>query len=187
MGRSRVADVPDGEPPTDAEPESEPGPESERDPLALARQIADSYRGGGNLLGPRRGPVGPRKVSPRRLSREDPTTLGNVLGDMVRDRGWDERLAAQRVFTDWGQLVGTEVAQHSTVEGYEDGIVRVRTSSTAWAKQLQMLAPTLVAKLNEQLGHGAVIRVEIRGPQAPSWSHGRRSVRGGRGPRDTYG
>ena len=30
-------------------------------------------------------------------------------------------------------------------------------------------------------------RVEIKGPAAPSWKHGRRSVRDGRGPRDTYG
>jgi predicted nucleic acid-binding Zn ribbon protein len=50
-----------------------------------------------------------------------------------------------------------------------------------------MLAPRIVAKLNEALGDGTVTRIEVRGPQAPSWKNGPRSIRGARGPRDTYG
>jgi predicted nucleic acid-binding Zn ribbon protein len=48
------------------------------------------------------------------------------------------------------------------------------------------MAPQLVAVLNEALGQGSVTRVQVIGPQAPSWKKGRRSVPG-RGPRDTYG
>jgi predicted nucleic acid-binding Zn ribbon protein len=29
--------------------------------------------------------------------------------------------------------------------------------------------------------------LDVLGPHAPSWRHGTRSVRDGRGPRDTYG
>ncbi|EBV8528738.1 DUF721 domain-containing protein, partial [Streptococcus agalactiae] len=39
----------------------------------------------------------------------------------------------------------------------------------------------------EALGPGVVTRIEVAGPQAPSWRKGPRTVRGGRGPRDTYG
>jgi predicted nucleic acid-binding Zn ribbon protein len=49
------------------------------------------------------------------------------------------------------------------------------------------MAPQLVAMLNEQLGDGTVTRIAVLGPDAPSWKKGRRSVRDGRGPRDTYG
>ena len=43
-----------------------------------------------------------------------------------------------------------------------------------------------VAKvLAEKAGEEA--RITILGPAAPSWKHGPRSVRDGRGPRDTYG
>ena len=105
----------------------------------------------------------------------------------MRQQGWDSRLSMQRVFTDWASIVGPEVASHSQVTGYADGIVHVQTDSTAWATQLRLLAPQLVAKLNEQLGDGAVLRIEVRGPAAPSWKRGPRSIRGARGPRDTYG
>jgi predicted nucleic acid-binding Zn ribbon protein len=66
-------------------------------------------------------------------------------------------------------------------------VLTVRTDSTAWASQVRLLAPNLVAKLNEQLGDGTVARVKVLGPDAPTWKKGRLSVRDGRGPRDTYG
>ena len=63
----------------------------------------------------------------------------------------------------------------------------VRTDSTAWATQLRLLAPTVVRRLNEELGAGTVTALDVQGPLGPSWKKGRRSTRDGRGPRDTYG
>jgi predicted nucleic acid-binding Zn ribbon protein len=106
---------------------------------------------------------------------------------MTRERGWDERIQAQRVFTDWAGIVGPEIADHSQVEAFEDGIVSIRADSTAWAKELKLLAARVVHRLNDELGHGTVLRIEVRGPQAPSWKKGLRTIRNARGPRDTYG
>ena len=106
---------------------------------------------------------------------------------MIRERGWDDRIQAQRVFTDWAAIVGPEIAAHSQVEGFADGIVSIRTDSTAWAKELKLLAARVVHRLNEELGHGSVLRIDVRGPQAPSWKKGPRTLRDARGPRDTYG
>ena len=72
-------------------------------------------------------------------------------------------------------------------ERYADGELTVRTDSTAWATQLRHMAPQLLALLNDQLGADTVSFVRVLGPDAPSWKHGGRSVRDGRGPRDTYG
>ncbi|WP_162891369.1 DUF721 domain-containing protein [Aeromicrobium sp. A1-2] len=161
-------------------------PTPREDGLGLARDIANSYRGKATPVPP----SGKRRVRPAKPSRDkrdEPSPLADLLGQVVNDQGWDERLAAQRVFTDWAGIVGPEVAQHSEVIAFDDGEVEVRTDSTAWATQLRMLAPRVVAKLNEQLGDGSVLRIIVRGPQAPSWKKGPRSIRGARGPRDTYG
>lgn len=159
---------------------------SDEDPLDLARKIASSYRGTGAPSGqtPRRKG---RPVKPARPQKEDPSTISDLLGEVVRNQGWAEKLDDQRIFTDWARIVGPEVAQHAQIEGFEDSIVHVRASSTAWSTQLKLLAPRIVAKLNEALGDGTVTRIEVRGPQAPSWKSGPRSIRGARGPRDTYG
>ena len=59
--------------------------------------------------------------------------------------------------------------------------------STAWATQLRLLAGQLVHRLNVELGDGAVRRVKVRGPASAQRRPGEWRVRGGRGPRDTYG
>ena len=59
--------------------------------------------------------------------------------------------------------------------------------SSAWATQIRLLAPKVLARLADQLGAGVVTRLTVAGPSGPSWKHGLRSVPGARGPRDTYG
>jgi predicted nucleic acid-binding Zn ribbon protein len=117
----------------------------------------------------------------------DPALLGDAVDRFVVENGWSTDLAVHGVFGRWESIVGREVAAHCTPETFADGLVTVRTDSTAWATQLRLLASTIVRRLNEELGQGTVLRIDVQGPAAPSWRRGRRSVRGGRGPRDTYG
>jgi predicted nucleic acid-binding Zn ribbon protein len=117
----------------------------------------------------------------------DPQTLDVALTRVVDDHGWQVDLKVASMFARWGELVGPEVGAHSGPESFADGKLVVRTDSTAWATQLKLLAPAIVRRLNEDLGHGTVLVIDILGPHAPSWKRGQRSVRDGRGPRDTYG
>jgi predicted nucleic acid-binding Zn ribbon protein len=117
----------------------------------------------------------------------DPQLLGDSLDRLVAAAGWGLDLRVQGVFGRWAELVGQEVAEHCTPESLNDGRLQVRTSSTAWATQLRLLAPTIVRRLNEELGHGTVTVIDVNGPHLPTWRKGPRSARDGRGPRDTYG
>ena len=127
------------------------------------------------------------RVSGAHPDDRDPQPLDTTVGRLVEDHGWDVDLRVHGVFGRWGELVGEEVGAHSSPESFEDGRLVVRTDSTAWATQLRLLAPTLVRRLNEELGHGTVTLIVVQGPRGPSWKKGPRSVRDGRGPRDTYG
>lgn len=117
----------------------------------------------------------------------DPQLLDTTLSRLVDDHGWALELRVHGVIGRWAELVGAEVALHCTPESFADGRLVVRTDSTAWATQLRLLAPTVVRRLNQELGHGTVTLIEVLGPHGPSWKKGPRSVRDGRGPRDTYG
>ncbi|MGH8774523.1 MAG: DUF721 domain-containing protein [Jiangellaceae bacterium] len=116
----------------------------------------------------------------------DPQPLDEAVDRLVGEHGWGEDLAVHGVVARWNQIVGADVAAHVQPERYADGEVTVRADSTAWATQVRLLAPNLVRRLNQEIGHGTVTRVVVLGPHAPSWRKGRRSVPG-RGPRDTYG
>lgn len=117
----------------------------------------------------------------------DPQTLDSTLDRLVADHGWELDLRVHGVFARWSELVGREVAAHTVPESFADGTLVVRTDSTAWATQLRLLTPAVIRRLNEELGHGTVTAISILGPHLPSWKKGPRSVRDGRGPRDTYG
>jgi len=117
----------------------------------------------------------------------DPQLLDQAMGRLIANHGWELDLKVQGVFGRWAELVGSEIADHCTPESFADGRLVVRTDSTAWATQLKLLTPTVVRRLNEELGHGTVAVIEVLGPHLPNWTKGRLSSRDGRGPRDTYG
>jgi predicted nucleic acid-binding Zn ribbon protein len=117
----------------------------------------------------------------------DPQPVGRVLAGYVEERGWELPLAEARVFADWATLVGPDVALHSTPVTLRDGELKVSAESTAWATQLRLLTAALLSRLAGELGPKVVTKLVITGPLGPSWKHGGYSVRGTRGPRDTYG
>lgn len=170
---------------TDAEKHQESG-------LELARSIARSLA----REPARRGePRAKRRVDPQvsgaHPDDRDPQTLDATIGRLVAEQGWGSDVRVHGVFSRWDGIVGRDVAQHARPVSYvrddDGGRVVVQTDSTAWATQMRLLAATVVRRLNEELGDGTVTVIDVQGPSAPSWKKGRRSVRGGRGPRDTYG
>lgn len=116
----------------------------------------------------------------------DPQLVKGLLERLIGDHGWDVNLRVHGLFGRWTELVGEDIGEHATPESFNDGVLTVRTESTAWATQLTLLAPQIVARLNDELGHATVTAIDVRGPQGPTWKKGRYSVKG-RGPRDTYG
>lgn len=116
----------------------------------------------------------------------DPQGLGNVVSRLVSDRGWSSPLAVGSVMAQWDTLVGPDIAAHCQPESFEATTLHVRCDSTSWATQLRLLASSLLAKFDEDLGLGVVTKILVLGPAAPSWRKGFRNVKG-RGPRDTYG
>jgi predicted nucleic acid-binding Zn ribbon protein len=165
---------------------------------ALARAKADArakgYRPAASAaIEPLRNAV-PGSPPPRRRGgrarRDDPEPLNAAIDDLIGARGWHEAAAAGFVSGRWAEIVGPALAAHTRPDRLDDGELTVTADSTAWATQVRLLAAELVRRLNAELGSGAVQRVRVRGPAAAAGRPrrpGEWRVRGGRGPRDTYG
>jgi predicted nucleic acid-binding Zn ribbon protein len=169
--------------------DSRPGDQPEHDPtgLELAQTVARSLGAQARRKRRRQArPVGPQ-MSGARADDRDPKLLADAVERLVETKGWTTEINVHTLLARWGLLVGAANAAHSQPEAYADTVLTVRADSTAWATQLRYLAPKLVAMLNEHLGEGTISRIKVLGPDAPTWKRGRRSVRDGRGPRDTYG
>lgn len=187
----------------DTDDTDEPGEPADRKPdgLELARAIARGLVGKGaarRKMGRKQAPS-PEPRVPGRLNsggfsgthpdERDPQTLDLTMGRLVSERGWSADVRVHEVITRWGAIVGHDIGQHCVPETFDPDSARlvVRADSTAWATNLRLLLPTVVRRLAEELGDGVVTQVEVLGPSGPSWRKGRWSVRGGRGPFDTYG
>lgn len=130
--------------------------------------------------------AGEGRYSAAGTDARDPQLFGRTLDRIVGERGWGSEVAVGGIMGRWDQVVGAEMAAHVTPESFDEGVLRLRADSSAWAVQVQYLVPTLLRRLAEDIGEGTVERVEVAGPVGPSWRKGMRRVPG-RGPRDTYG
>ena len=117
----------------------------------------------------------------------DPTLVSNILNELVKDREWDSGLAEGNLFATWPKIVGADVAQHTEPISLIEGKLLVQCSSTAWATQLNLISNDVLASLQASAPGALVEKLSIIGPQGPTWKRGIRSIRGARGPRDTFG
>jgi predicted nucleic acid-binding Zn ribbon protein len=122
----------------------------------------------------------------KRRPAGDPTRFGESIRGLISERGWEKQASVHEVLIRWAEIVGPEVAEHVAPEGFHEGVLTLTADSTAWATQVRLLAPEFLKRLAAEVGDGVVLRIEVRGPKAPSWRKGPRTVPG-RGPRDTYG
>ena len=116
----------------------------------------------------------------------DPKLLGDALGKLLVQRGWNQDVAVGGVIGRWAEIVGPDISQHCMAESFENSVLTVRAATTAWATQLRFLSPQLLAAVDKQVGVSVVKEIKILAPDAPKFSHGKYSVKG-RGPRDTWG
>ncbi|MGC5540815.1 DciA family protein [Streptomyces griseus] len=145
---------------------------------AAAQQKKQARRGGGLRSG-------------ARSDGRDPLALGSAINRLITERGWETPAAVGGVMGRWPQIVGDDLAKHCVPLRYDDDpdarVLTVSCDSTAWATQLRLLAPQLVARLNADLGQGTVRLIKVVGPGGPERRFGPLRAPGSKGPGDTYG
>jgi predicted nucleic acid-binding Zn ribbon protein len=148
---------------------------------------AASDHGGVPSEGDGAGPPGAHQPRQKgRARRDDPQPLSTALDGLLREQGWRLAVAVGSVFGRWDQLVGPDVAAHTRPERFSDGELVVIADSAVWATEIRRQAGILVRRLNEELGHGTVARVVVRGPVPPR-RMGPLRVRGTRDHNADYG
>ncbi|MDN5797212.1 MAG: DciA family protein [Intrasporangium sp.] len=188
-----MSDTPDDLRPRDEDPD--PVPEKTQVEDAAAAALAHARAGArekglrpGMKPGTRLRPIGQGATlsGPSRDGR-DPTLLGDQLDRLITDRGWQVDVAVGTVLGRWADIVGADIAQHVEPVSFTDGVLTVRADSTAWATQMRLLTSHVLARVDAEIGAGAVTELKVLGPGGPSWRRGPRRSPDSRGPRDTYG
>ena len=145
----------------------------------IARELFRSYRSGARKKR--------EIVQEDRVDLGDPEKIGNILSELIDTRDWRKGIAEGNLFSDWREIVGVDIADHSTPITLFEGKLTIQTSSTAWSTQLRLMSSELLGKIRQSAPGALVDELVIIGPHAPSWKRGLRTIRGAQGPRDTFG
>ena len=118
----------------------------------------------------------------RRLPRKGALhTASEAVAAALEHHGITDDVRANRVLTEWTELVGPRIAQRTRPDGVTDRMLWVEVATSAWLHELNLLRPQLLACLRERLGEPALFddlrfrltgssrrpRVALRAPQRP--------------------
>lgn len=160
-------------------------------PATVARAALDRARLQAREKGLRPGRRRPNPLADDRPERKgpgarDPQLFGDAITSLLRQRGWTADVTVGGVVGRWREIVGDDVANHCVAETFADKVLVIRADSTAWATQMKILTPQILARIAQEVGDGVVTDLTVLGPVGPSFRRGPRTVRG-KGPRDTWG
>jgi predicted nucleic acid-binding Zn ribbon protein len=90
-------------------------------------------------------------------TRRGPRTLSLAL-DALRDELAPQTLlaSAQRA---WPAVVGAAIAAEAEPIAERAGVLTVSCSAAVWAQELDLMAPTILERLNEHLAAGHITRL----------------------------
>jgi len=147
----------------------------------LAKDLYKFYRSGFKKL------KNSDQSNENREHNTDPQSIQSILSEVISNRNWSQGFAEGSLFIDWKTIVGDEIAEHTTPISLVDGKLTIQSSSTAWSTQMRLMKNDLLKTISTTAPGALVEELIFIGPNAPSWKRGLRSIRGARGPRDTYG
>lgn len=78
-----------------------------------------------------------------------PTALADALNSFLKQAGLTKRVQQAGIIEQWPELVGPQIAAVTAPESVTpDGLLRVRVATAAWANELSLMSPKILARLN---------------------------------------
>ena len=100
--------------------------------------------------------TGPKK-------KGQPVSIGDVMAQLLAQKGMTERIAQVGAMDDWATTVGAQIASVTEpLSVTADGVLWVRVSTAAWMNELSLLSPTLLHRLNAVPGRAPVKQLRFR-------------------------
>ena len=92
-----------------------------------------------------------------------PARVAELIGGVMRRAGIAERVAQAAVLGEWPQLVGERIAGAARAESVrDDGILVVSVRTAAWAQELSLMTPQIIARVNAGRDAGRITGIHWR-------------------------
>lgn len=78
-----------------------------------------------------------------------PVPLSDALTSYFKQAGLTKRVQQAGIIEEWAELVGPQIARVTEPDSITpDGMLRVRVATAAWANELSLMSPRILARLN---------------------------------------
>lgn len=91
------------------------------------------------------------------MRKRQPISIGQAMGDLIRELGIGKTLSEYGVITRWSDVVGERIAAVTRPERFDKGILFVAVSSAPWRAELTLRRQEILDKINAAAG-GTVVR-----------------------------
>ncbi len=116
----------------------------------------------------------------RRPKMKQAARAGDLVEQLLKGFGLDERLQQYRALIIWEEVVGPQIAARTRPVRIREGILEVNVDQPTWMQQLQLMKPKILTRLNAELGDAAIkdlflkrgkvnVRVAKQEKTPPAW------------------
>ena len=92
--------------------------------------------------------------------KRKPETLGNILANVLDQKGLAGRVEQASIIPDWPKLVGPQIAKVTAPQSISaNGTLFVHVTTNAWMNELSLLEPELLRSLNAKPDRAPVRRI----------------------------
>jgi predicted nucleic acid-binding Zn ribbon protein len=85
----------------------------------------------------------------RMKKKTAPVPLSDALTSYFKQAGLTKRVQQAGIIEEWAELVGPQIARVTEPDSITpDGMLRVRVATAAWANELSLMSPRILARLN---------------------------------------
>ena len=79
-----------------------------------------------------------------------PTPIGEAVASFLRQAGITRRVQQAAILEEWAGLVGPQIAAVTAPQSITpDGVLRVHVATAPWATELGLMAPRILARINQ--------------------------------------
>ena len=75
--------------------------------------------------------------------------LGAVIDHLIKSEGIEKPILQNKALMDWEEIVGKQIAKHSTPEEVKHGVMMVRVETPVWRNELTLRKNEIIEKLNK--------------------------------------
>lgn len=87
--------------------------------------------------------------------------LKKIIGRFLKKNGLEKGVNQNKALLIWKEIVGKTIADNTSPEKVEHGILTVKTKNSSWRQELLFKKQEIIEKLNKSLGDNTIKEIKF--------------------------